>query len=188
MRLLFSLAVALLAPVVVLADKEEKKVSSPLSFKMKGLDGKDVDLSKYKGKVVMFVNVASECGLTPQYKQLQKLHETYAEKGFVLIGVPANEFGAQEPGTNKQIAEFCKKEYNVSFPMLAKVVVKGKGITPLYEVLTSKKSNPKFGGDIGWNFTKFLVGKDGQVIARFEPRVSPDAQEVIDAIEAELKK
>jgi glutathione peroxidase len=175
-------------PLVALADDDAKKTPAVLNFKMKDLDGKEVDLGQYKGKVVMFVNVASKCGLTPQYKQLQALHDKYAEKGLVIVGVPANEFLAQEPGTNAQIKEFCTDKYGVKFPMLAKVVVKGKGICPLYEHLTSEKTNPKFAGDIKWNFTKFLIGKDGEVVNRFEPTVKPDAKAVIDAIEAELKK
>jgi glutathione peroxidase len=174
-------------PLAALAD-DGKKTPAVLNFKMKDIDGKDVDLAAYKGKVVMFVNVASKCGLTPQYEQLQALHDKYAGKGLVIIGVPANEFGKQEPGTNKQIKEFCTSEYKVKFPMLAKAVVKGKGICPLYEHLTSEKTNPKFAGSIKWNFTKFLISKDGEVVNRFEPRVSPEAKEVVEAVEAELKK
>lgn len=186
---LFCVATAmLLLPMVAFADKEEKKAPEVLKFKMKDLAGKEVELSKYQGKVILFVNVASECGLTPQYRQLQKLHDSYAEKGLVIIGVPANEFGMQEPGTNEEIAKFCSKEYGVKFPMLAKVVVKGEGICPLYEHLTSKKTNPTYGGEIKWNFTKFLISKKGEIVNRFEPRVRPDAPEVIKAIEAELNK
>lgn len=159
-----------------------------LSFKMKGIDGKEVDLAKYKGKVVLFVNVASKCGLTPQYKGLQGLYEKYQDKGFVIIGVPANEFGGQEPGTDAEIAQFCSTKYNVSFPMLSKVVVKGKGQAPLYQHLTSKETNPKFGGDLKWNFTKFLVSRDGEIVNRFEPSVSPDSAVMKTAIEAELAK
>ena len=150
--------------------------------------GKDVKLSKYKGKVILFVNVASKCGLTPQYDALQALNDKYAKEGFVVIGVPANEFGKQEPGTNVQIKEFCTKEYGVKFPMLAKVVVKGDGISPLYQFLTSKETNPKFAGEIKWNFTKFLINKKGEVVGRFEPRIAPDAKEVTEAVEAALKK
>jgi glutathione peroxidase len=169
---------------------EEKKEGnvSVLSYKMKSIDGKEVDLSKYKGKVVLFVNVASQCGLTPQYKGLQALHDKYASDGLAIVGVPANEFGAQEPGTDLEIQKFCSAKYNVKFDMLSKVVVKGDGICPLYKHLTSKESNPKFAGDIKWNFTKFLVGKNGEVVARCEPRTDPQAPEVTKAIEAELKK
>jgi glutathione peroxidase len=163
-------------------------VPPALNFTMKNIDGKDVNLSKYQGKVVLFVNVASQCGLTPQYKQLEALHEKYGKDGLCIIGVPANEFGKQEPGTNEEIKEFCSNKYNVKFDMLSKAVVKGEGICPLYKFLTSKDTNPKFAGDIGWNFTKFLIGKNGEVIGRFEPRTKPDAPEVIQAIETELKK
>jgi glutathione peroxidase len=189
-KLLF-LAVLLVLPAVVLAEeagKLEKKAPPALSFKMKDIDGKEVDLAKYKGKVVMFVNVASQCGLTPQYKQLQALHDKYAGRGLVIIGVPANEFGSQEPGSNAEIKEFCTSEYKVKFPMMAKVVVKGEGIAPLYDYLTSEKTNPKFAGEIKWNFTKFVIGRDGEVVARFEPRIKPDSSEVTKAIEKELKK
>jgi glutathione peroxidase len=137
------------------AEARDARAPGALDFKMKGLDGRAVDLSKLKGTVVLIVNVASECGLTPQYKGLQELYSKYGKDGLVVVGVPANEFGNQEPGTDKEIAAFCKKEYGVTFPMLSKVVVKGKGITPLYQFLTSKKTNPKFAGAIGWNFTKF---------------------------------
>jgi glutathione peroxidase len=188
---LFSAAVAACVACALITSaraEEGKKVTGVLGFKMKTLEGKDVDLSKYKGKVVLFVNVASKCGLTPQYKALEGLHEKYASEGLAIIGVPANEFGKQEPGTDDEISEFCKKNYGVKFDMLSKVVVKGKGITPLYKFLTSEESNPKFAGEIKWNFTKFLVNRDGKVVARFEPQIKPDAPEVIKAIESELNK
>src|SRR5262249_39236018 len=148
----------------------------------------EVDLSKYQGKVIMFVNVASKCGLTPQYKQLQALYEKYEKEGLVIIGIPANEFGVQEPGTDKEISEFCTTKYKVTFPMMSKVVVKGEGIAPLYEHLTSKKTNPKCSGDITWNFEKFIVNRKGEIVARFVPRTTPDDKKVIAVIEAELKK
>lgn len=168
--------------------KTDKKVPAVLNFKMKSLDGKDVDLARYQGKVLLIVNVASECGLTPQYKGLQMLHDKYAGQGLVVLGVPANEFGQQEPGSNEDIAKFCSKNYGVKFDMLAKVVVKGDGQAPLYQHLTSKETNPKFGGDITWNFTKFLVDRNGNVSARFDPDVEPDAEAVTKAIEGALKK
>lgn len=168
--------------------KGDKKVPAVLNFKMKGLDGKDVDLSRYRGKVVLIVNVASECGLTPQYKGLQTLHDKYAGQGLVVLGVPANEFGGQEPGSNSDIAKFCSKNYSVKFDMLAKVVVKGEGQVPLYKYLTSKETNPKFGGDLTWNFTKFLIDRNGVIVARFDPDVEPDADNVTKAIEAALQK
>jgi glutathione peroxidase len=168
------------------AEEGAKKVPPVLNFKMKSLDAKDVELSKYQGKVVLFVNTASKCGLTPQYEGLQALHDKYAGKGLAIIGVPANEFGKQEPGTNKEIAEFCDSQYHVKFDMMAKSVVKGEGICPLYKFLTSKETDPKFAGEIKWNFTKFLIGRNGEVIARFEPKVKPE--EMVKAIEAELER
>lgn len=193
MRMMFGLlaAVLLLAPVLTRAEdkaKGDSKVPAVLNFKMKTLDGKDVDLSKYQGKVVMFVNVASKCGLTPQYEQLEKLHEKYSKDGLVIVGVPANEFGAQEPGSNEEIAKFCEATYKVKFDMLAKVAVKGDKICPLYKFLTSKDTNPNYSGEIQWNFTKFIVNRNGEVVARFEPKVKPDAEEVVKVIEEELKK
>jgi glutathione peroxidase len=168
--------------------KGDKKVPEALNFTMKSLDGKDVDLSKYQGKVVLVVNVASKCGLTPQYEQLEALHEKYGKDGLVILGVPANDFGKQEPGTNEEISKFCKAKYNVEFDMLSKVVVKGKDQCPLYKFLTSKETNPDFAGEIGWNFTKFLISREGKVVGRFEPKVKPDAEEVTDAITKELEK
>jgi glutathione peroxidase len=183
------LGLTMLVPAVWAEEKkEDKKVPPVLNFKMKGLDGKEVDLSKFQGKVVMIVNVASECGNTPQYAPLQKLYAKYGKDGFVVIGVPANEFGTQEPGTDAEIAKFCEDNYKVRFPMLSKVVVKGKGICPLYKYLTSKDTNPKFGGDITWNFEKFLISRNGEIVARFKPDLSPDEAEVVKGIETELKK
>jgi glutathione peroxidase len=178
----------LLAPAVARAEGKDgggKKVPAVLNFKMKGLDGKEVDLSKFRGKVVLIVNVASECGYTPQYQGLQQLHDKYAKDGLVILGVPANEFGGQEPGSDDEIAAFCRKSYGVQFPMLSKVVVKGEGITPLYQYLTSKETNPRFGGAIKWNFTKFLI-VEGKIVNRFEPAVKPESPQVTKAIEAGL--
>jgi glutathione peroxidase len=169
-------------------DKGTGKVPGVLNFTMKTLDGKSVELAKYQGKVVLFVNVASECGHTPQYKGLQALHDKYAKAGLAVIGVPSNEFGGQEPGTNAEIAAFCKKNYGVQFDMLAKVVMDGKGQCPLYQYLTSKETNPKFGGPVQWNFTKFLVDRKGTIVARFEPDVEPESREIIRAIETALGK
>jgi glutathione peroxidase len=162
--------------------------TGPLQFTVKDIDGKDVDLSQYKGKVVLIVNVASKCGNTPQYKQLEEAYKKYGDKGFTILGFPANEFRQQEPGTNEDIKKFCTSKYNVDFPMFSKIVVKGDGQAPLYQYLTSKETNPKFAGDITWNFEKFLIGKDGKVAARFAPKTKPDAPEVVHAIEAELAK
>lgn len=176
------------ASPLLAADKGDNNVPSALNFKMKSLDGKDVDLSKYKGKVVLIVNVASQCGNTPQYKGLEDLHEKFAGEGLAVLGFPANEFGKQEPGSDEEIAEFCDKNYGVKFDMFSKVVVKGEGQCPLYKHLTSKQTDPKFGGDVTWNFEKFLIGRDGQVAARFSPKTKPESKEVVSAIERELAK
>ena len=168
--------------------KGDSKMTGVLDFKMKAIDGKETDLSQYKGKVVLIVNVASKCGLTDQYKGLQAMYLKYKDQGLVIIGVPSNDFGNQEPGTDADIAKFCSLNYNVTFPMMSKVVVKGKGQTPLYQFLTSKKTNPRFAGEIEWNFTKFLIGRTGEIVNRFEPEVEPDSAAVVRAIEAELAK
>jgi glutathione peroxidase len=147
-------------------------------FSAKTIDGKTKSLSEYRGRPVLIVNVASECGLTPQYDGLEKLHETYGPKGLAVIGFPANEFGAQEPGTDQQIDSFCKTQYGVKFDMFSKVVVKGAGIHPLFKWLTEST-----GGEIKWNFGKFLIAKDGTIAARFEPKVEPLSPEVTQAIE-----
>jgi glutathione peroxidase len=183
---LATLATAAVAAIGLAADKKEEKVKSPLDFKLTSIDGKDLDLSQYKGKVVLLVNVASKCGYTPQYTGLQKLYETYGKDGLVVIGVPANEFGKQEPGTNEEIKEFCSSKYKVTFPMLGKVVVKGDGITPLYKYLTDKETDPKFAGDIKWNFEKFLINKKGEVVGRFDSKVKPESDELTKAIKTEL--
>jgi len=182
---LLSLALLLFAAVVPVRAGD---VSGPLDFKMDSLDGQPVDLSKYKGEVVLIVNVASKCGLTPQYKQLEEVYTKYKGKGFEILGFPANEFLHQEPGTNKEISKFCTEKFGVDFPMFSKIVVKGDGIAPLYEFLTSESTNPGMAGPITWNFEKFLVGRDGKVVKRFAPKVKPDAPEVVQAIEAELTK
>src|SRR5712692_835136 len=142
---------------------------------MKTLHGKDIHLADHHGKVILIVNVASKCGYTPQYKGLQALHDKYLKDGLVILGVPCNDFGRQEPGTSKEIADFCDKNYGVKFELLEKVTVKGKNKAPLYKYLTSKESNPQFGGDIKWNFTKFLISRAGRVVNRFELVVEPDS-------------
>jgi glutathione peroxidase len=159
--------------------------ASPLTGEMPGLDGKPVDLASYQGKVVLVVNVASRCGATPQYAGLQKLYDTYKDRGLVVIGFPANDFGAQEPGTDAQIAEFCTSKYAVTFPMFSKITVKGADAPPLYKALTQSANPP---GDIAWNFEKFLIGRDGAVVGRFKTRVAPDDPAVIAAVEAALAK
>ena len=152
------------------------------TFTLKSIDGQPVPLADYRGKTLLIVNVASKCGLTPQYEGLEALYRKYKDRGLVVIGVPANNFGGQEQGTDAEIKSFCKRTYDVSFPMMSKVSVKGADQTPLYQFLTAQT-----GGDIQWNFTKFLVGKDGEILARFEPKVTPDAPEIIAAIEKALR-
>jgi len=185
------LAMAFALTIVCLsqaAEKEGKKVCQPLHFTMKSLSGSDVDLSKYQGKVVMIVNVASKCGLTPQYQQLQQLHEKYAEDGLAILGFPCNQFLSQEPGTAEQIREFCQVNYGVKFDLFNKVEVNGDGACDLYKCLTALDTKPVGPGKISWNFEKFIVGRNGQVIARFAPRTKPDAPAVLKVIQAELAK
>ena len=155
-------------------------------FSAKRIKGEAAQLADYKGKALLIVNVASKCGLTPQYTALEKLHEKYAEQGLRVLGFPANEFGAQEPGSDGEIAQFCTTNYGVKFDMFSKVKVKGTGIDPLFDFLTSAETDPKFAGEIRWNFNKFLIGKDGTVLARFEPPVDPMSAEVTQAIEKAL--
>ncbi len=156
--------------------------SSIYEFTLNDIDGKPMPLQSLQGKAVLVVNVASQCGYTPQYAGLEALYQKYKDRGFVIVGVPANNFGGQEPGTNQEIKQFCSRKYSVTFPMLAKVSVKGADMTPLYQYLTSTR-----GGDVKWNFTKFLIGKDGRVVARLEPAVAPDAAELTAAVEKALQ-
>jgi glutathione peroxidase len=169
-------------------EKGGKKVAPVLKFKMTSLDGKEVDLSRYQGKVVLIVNVASECGYTKYYKGLQALHARFGKEGLAVLGFPCNEFGGQEPGTEAEIATFCKKNYGVEFDMFSKISVQGKDACPLYKFLTSKETNPKHSGPVSWNFEKFLIGRDGTIVARFEPAVNPESEEVVSAITKELAK
>ncbi|MEN1680834.1 MAG: glutathione peroxidase [Planctomycetota bacterium] len=183
MTALFAFAIA------TTAIAEEKTVPAALDFKMQSLEGKDVDLAdKYAGKVVLFVNVASRCGLTPQYEGLQSLHKEYGEQGLAVVGVPCNQFGRQEPGSADEIADFCQKNYGVEFDMLAKVDVNGSDACPLYKHLTALDTEPEDAGAISWNFEKFLVGRTGDVVARFSPRTKPSDKDLIEAIEGELAK
>ena len=155
---------------------------------MKSLDGRDVDLSQYQGKVILMVNTASKCGNTPQYAPLEALYTKYADRGFVILGFPSNDFGHQEPGSDIEISEFCTKNYGVTFPMFSKVDVKGDNICPLYAYLTGKDTDAPFAGTITWNFEKFLIGRDGNIVARFKPKTQPDSPQVLAAIEGELAK
>ena len=159
---------------------------SVYDFTLNSIEGQPTSLAKFRGKVVLLVNVASRCGFTPQYSALEKVYEAYKDRDFVIVGIPANNFGGQEPGSNQEIKTFCSTKYNVTFPMMAKVSVKGEDKTPLYQFLTDKSANPQTGGEIQWNFTKFLISPDGRPVARFEPQVTPDDPEVTSAIEKEL--
>ena len=154
--------------------------------KLAALDGTPDVLANEKGKVTLLVNVASFCGLTPQYEGLQQLEEKYTSQGFDVIGIPCNQFGEQEPGTADEIKTFCSTNYNVSFPLTEKIEVNGDGRHPLYQSLTATADAEGRDGDIQWNFEKFLVGRDGNVIARFGPMVLPEAPEVVDSIEKAL--
>lgn len=164
------------------------KEKSPLDFKVLDIKGKPVNLSDFKGKVVLIVNVASKCGYTPQYEQLEQIYEKYKSRRFVVLGFPANEFKQQEPGTNEEILNFCTSKYNVSFPMFSKIVVKGEGQAELYKFLTDSETDPDFSGEITWNFEKFLLDRDGAIIARYKPKIRPDDPEVISTIEKALSK
>ena len=155
-------------------------------FTMNSIDGQPVSLKSFQGKVVLLVNVASKCGFTPQYTALEAVYEKYKSRGLVIVGIPANNFMSQEPGTNAEIKTFCSTKYNVTFPMMAKISVKGDDQTPLYTFLTGKATDPQFAGDIKWNFTKFLFDRNGNPVARFEPKVTPDSADVTAAIESAL--
>lgn len=160
--------------------------SGVYDFTLNSIDGKPAPLAEYKGKVVLIVNVASQCGYTPQYTALESIYEKYKDQGFVILGFPANNFGAQEPGTNEEIKAFCSRKFSVTFPMYSKISVKGADQAPLYAYLT-KETGTGLTGDIKWNFTKFLVSRDGKVVQRFEPAVTPDSKDVTGAIEKQLK-
>jgi glutathione peroxidase len=159
---------------------------SPLDYKLKTIDGEEMDLSQFKGKPVLLVNVASKCGLTKQYTALQALYEKYKDQGLVVLGIPANNFGGQEPGTEAEIKEFCSSKYNVTFPLTGKISVKGDDKHPLYKFLTEGKTAEEFGGDIEWNFAKFLVDRNGNVMARFSSRTTPDDPALTAAVEKAL--
>jgi glutathione peroxidase len=188
MYLLAAAAVLLLtvgiARAAVPATSPATKPASVYDFTVQGNDGRAVELSQYRGKVLLIVNTASKCGHTPQYAGLQKLHEKYHEQGLAVLAFPSNDFSAQEPGTNQQIRQFCTANYGVSFDLFAKVAVRGKDQVPLYTFMTG--ADGPTGGAIKWNFTKFLVGRDGRVLARFEPKIKADSPEVVQAIESEL--
>jgi glutathione peroxidase len=186
MKLFMAIMIAIMPALAGMAQNQptgSNKVPAALNFTLNDINGKPVDLSKYQGKVVLMVNVASECGYTPQYASLQELHKKYAAKGLSILGFPANDFGAQEPGSNSEIADFCKRNYGVEFDMFSKIVVTGRGQAPLYRYLTSQ---PKFSGEVAWNFEKFLVGRNGEVIGRFKSSVEPLSREIVTPIESAL--
>ncbi|MFF7545157.1 glutathione peroxidase [Streptomyces canus] len=160
--------------------------SSPLDVEIGALTGGSADLDRYAGKAVLIVNVASKCGLTPQYNGLEKLQERYADQGFTVLGVPCNQFLGQEPGSAEEIAEFCSATYGVTFPLTEKVEVNGEGRHALYERLVDFADAEGHTGDIRWNFEKFLIGRDGSVVARFSPQTEPESDEVVSAVEGAL--
>src|SRR5580704_13327703 len=173
--------------IVLLMSASLFAAGSIYDFTLNSIDGKPMPLADFKGKVVLVVNVASKCGFTPQYTALEAIYEKYKAQGFVIVGVPANNFGLQEPGTNEEIKTFCTRKYSVTFPMYSKVSVKGDDQTPLYQYLT-KQTSPPIAGDIKWNFTKFLVDRNGNVVQRFESAVTPDSKEVVSAVEKQLSQ
>ena len=176
----------LLGVAILLMSATLFAAGSIYDFTLNSIDGKPMPLATFKGKVILVVNVASRCGFTPQYSALEGIYEKYKDQGFVILGFPANNFGHQEPGTNAEIKKFCSAKYNVTFPMYAKISVKGDDQAPLYKYLT-EGANPAYAGEIKWNFTKFLVDRDGHVVQRFEPDTTPDSPQVTSAIEQALK-
>jgi glutathione peroxidase len=194
---LLALVVVIIATVTIaltwdggdpLKEGETMAEKSVLDFTMKSIDGDDVKLDSYSGKVLLLVNVASKCGYTSQYRGLESVYKKYKEQGLVIMGFPANNFFWQEPGSDQEIKTFCTTKYNVTFPMFAKISVKGDKIHPLYKFLTSKQTNPEFGGSISWNFNKFIIDRAGKVVARFSSKDEPDSEKVVQAIEQALKQ
>ena len=170
---------------MTVAAAKEKPSDSVLGFTMKNIDGVDVPLSKYRGKVLLIVNVASECGFTPQYKDLEALYRKYKDQGFMILGFPANNFGAQEPGSDQEIKSFCTTTYGVTFDMFSKISVKGEDQHPLYRLITS---DPTYGGEVKWNFQKYLVDREGKITGKYLSKVTPMSEELTSAIEKALKK
>ena len=174
----------LLAAVAMLGMVMHAEPASVLSIPVKDIDGKPTTLGALKGKTILVVNVASKCGLTPQYEALEKLHRKYKDKGFTVVGFPCNDFAGQEPGTATEIKAFCTGKYDVTFPLYEKLHVKGAEQHPLYKALSGKES--PFPGDVKWNFGKFLVSPEGKIIQRFEPPVTPDSAEIVKAVESAI--
>ena len=178
--------ILILLVVITAIQAEEQNMNSIYDFKMVNIQGDTLQLNEYAGKVILIVNTASKCGFTYQYEGLEKLYETYKERGLVILGFPANNFLKQEPGTDEEIAAFCSINYGVTFPMFSKISVRGKDIHPLFQYLTSKETNPEFGGKISWNFNKFLISKEGKIINRFGSKDKPESEKIIEAIERTL--
>jgi glutathione peroxidase len=179
MKTFFALAALFLMPALLHA-------GSLYDIHVKDIDGKDTTLAAYKSKVLLIVNVASECGFTPQYKNLEAVYKKYQDQGFVILGFPCNQFGGQEPGTDEQIKQFCTSKYFITFPLFDKIEVNGPDRHPLYVLLAGKTS--PFPGNITWNFNKFLISRDGKILKRFDSKIKPDSPEAIEAIEAALKE
>lgn len=163
-------------------------MSSIFDYEVKTIDGEIVTLERFKGKVIMIVNVASKCGFTSQYTELEELYKKYKDEDFVILGFPANNFMNQEPGNDEDIKSFCSLNYGVTFPMFSKISVKGEDINPLYSYLTEKETNPDFHGKIGWNFTKFIIDKNGKIVHRFKPITKPNNKKIVKAIELLIKE
>lgn len=178
--------ITILLIVITVIQAEEQNMNSIYDFKVVDILGDTLQLSEYTGKVLLIVNTASKCGFTYQYEGLEKLYKTYKDIGFVILGFPANNFLKQEPGTDEEIATFCSTNYGVTFPMFSKISVRGKDIHPFYQYLTSKETNPEFGGKISWNFNKFLISKEGKIINRFGSKDKPESEKIIQAIEKAL--
>lgn len=188
MRAVLLTSIMLFFAASAMIARADEGPADALSFKINAIDGESVDLETYKGKVVLVVNVASRCGLTPQYAGLQATYEKYKDQGLVVLGFPCNQFAGQEPGSDAEILEFCTAKYEVTFPMFSKVDVNGEGATPLYKYLTAKDVQPAGAGDISWNFEKFLIDRRGHVVHRFAPKTKPDDKTLVAAVEAELNK
>lgn len=179
--------IAALISVILMMITLNERSESVYQYELNTIDGENVSLEQYKGDVLLIVNTASECGNTPQYKNLQGIFEKYEDQGFKVLGFPANNFGGQEPGSDEDIKQFCELNYGVSFPMFSKVSVKGDDIHPLFNFLTNEE-NPDFSGEIGWNFEKFLVNRNGNLVRRFKTNEIPDSKKIISAIEKELSE
>ncbi len=177
----------LLSMVGLILAADVLSAASVYDFQLNSINSEKVPLDDFKGKVLMIVNVASFCGYTPQYEGLEKLYLRYKDQGFVVLGVPSNDFGQGEPGTDLEIKKFCRRRYDVTFPMMSKVFVSGNNPIPLYEYLTDKGQNPETGGAIQWNFTKFLISRDGRILARFEPATKPEDPALVTAVEKALR-